>query len=33
MQIRINPPIGAGSTGWIIVSTENGVTATASVTA
>jgi archaellum component FlaF (FlaF/FlaG flagellin family) len=33
MQVRINPPIGAGSTGWIIVSTENGVTATASVTA
>jgi archaellum component FlaF (FlaF/FlaG flagellin family) len=33
MHIRINPPVGAGTTGWIIVSTENGVTATAYVTA
>jgi archaellum component FlaF (FlaF/FlaG flagellin family) len=33
MRIRINPPVGTGTTGWIIVSTENGITATAYVTA
>ena len=33
MQIRVNPPLGAGTTGWVIVATENGVTVSAYVTA
>jgi archaellum component FlaF (FlaF/FlaG flagellin family) len=33
MTIRINPTLGTGTTAWVIVSTENGVTATAYVTA
>jgi len=33
MQIRINPPMGAGTSGWVIVSTENGVTLSVNVTA
>lgn len=32
MQIRINPPLGTGTSGWVIVSTENGVTVSAGVT-
>jgi archaellum component FlaF (FlaF/FlaG flagellin family) len=33
MQIRVNPPLGAGTTGWVVVATENGVTVSAYVTA
>ena len=33
MQVRVNPPLGAGTTGWVIVATENGVTISAYVTA
>lgn len=33
MQIRVNPPLGPTTTGWVIVSTENGITLTAYVTA
>jgi len=33
MQVRVNPPLGAGTTGWVIVATENGVTVSAYVTA
>ena len=33
LQIRVNPPLGAGTTGWVIVATENGVTVSAYVTA
>ncbi len=32
IQVRINPPMGTGTNGWIIVSTENGVTVSAAVT-
>ncbi|MGD0115157.1 MAG: hypothetical protein ABSC13_04025 [Dehalococcoidia bacterium] len=32
LEIRINPPMGTGTNGWIIVSTENGVTVSAAVT-
>jgi archaellum component FlaF (FlaF/FlaG flagellin family) len=32
IQIRVNPPMGTGTNGWIIVSTENGVTVSAAVT-
>jgi len=31
IQIRINPLMGAGTNAWVIVSTENGVTVSASV--
>jgi archaellum component FlaF (FlaF/FlaG flagellin family) len=33
MQVRLNPPLGTGTTGWVIVATENGVTVSAYVTA
>ncbi len=33
MQVRINPAMGAGTTGWVIVATENGITVSAYVTA
>jgi archaellum component FlaF (FlaF/FlaG flagellin family) len=33
MQIRVNPPLGIGTTGWVIVATENGVTVSAYVSA
>jgi archaellum component FlaF (FlaF/FlaG flagellin family) len=32
IQIRINPPMGTGTSGWVVVSTENGVTVSADVT-
>ncbi len=32
LEIRINPPMGPGTNGWVIVSTENGVTVSADVT-
>jgi archaellum component FlaF (FlaF/FlaG flagellin family) len=32
IHIRINPAMGAGTSGWVIVSTENGVTVSAGVT-
>jgi archaellum component FlaF (FlaF/FlaG flagellin family) len=33
MQIRVNPPLGTGTTGWVIVATENGITVSAYVSA
>jgi archaellum component FlaF (FlaF/FlaG flagellin family) len=33
MQIRINPAMGTGTTGWVIVATENGITVSAYVSA
>lgn len=33
MQIRVNPPLGPGTTGWVIIAAENGVTVSAYVTA
>ena len=33
VQIRINPTMGPGTTGWVIVSTENGITVSAYVNA
>lgn len=32
IRIRINPLMGTGTSGWVIISTENGVTVSASVT-
>jgi archaellum component FlaF (FlaF/FlaG flagellin family) len=32
LRIRINPLMGVGTTAWVIVSTENGVTVSAAVT-
>jgi archaellum component FlaF (FlaF/FlaG flagellin family) len=33
MQIRVNPPLGTGTTGWVIIAAENGVTVSAYVSA
>lgn len=33
MQIRVNPPLGPGTTGWVIIAAENGVTISAYVSA
>jgi archaellum component FlaF (FlaF/FlaG flagellin family) len=33
MQIRVNPPLGPGTTGWVIIAAENGVTVSAYVSA
>jgi archaellum component FlaF (FlaF/FlaG flagellin family) len=33
MQIRVNPPLGLSTTGWVIIAAENGVTVSAYVSA